>query len=53
MDIFYECPLDSKTIAINAEDEIKELIWVERKDINLDNIGFTSIRKVIGERYNH
>ena len=53
MDIFYECPLDSKTTAINAEDEIKELIWVERKEIDLNNIGFTSIRKVIGERYNH
>ena len=53
MDIFYECPLHSKTIAINAEDEIKELIWVERKEIDLNNIGFTSIRKVIGERYNH
>ena len=51
MDIFYECELDSKSLTINAKDEIKELIWVKCTEIDLDKIGFVSIRKVIGERY--
>jgi NADH pyrophosphatase NudC (nudix superfamily) len=51
MDIFYECELDSKNVTINATDEIKELIWVKSSEIDLDKIGFVSIRKVIGERY--
>ena len=49
VDIFYECPLQSDMISINAEDEIQELIWVNRKDIDLEKIGFISIRKVIEE----
>jgi NADH pyrophosphatase NudC (nudix superfamily) len=51
MDIFFECKLDSDLLSITAEDEIKELIWVKRSEIDLTKIGFTSIRKVIGERY--
>jgi len=51
MDIFYECELKSEVINIKAEDEIKELIWVKRSAIDLEKIGFVSIRKVIGERY--
>jgi ADP-ribose pyrophosphatase YjhB (NUDIX family) len=34
MDIFYECPLKSDVISINAEDEIQELIWVKRSEID-------------------
>ena len=51
MDIFYECVLPSETIKIKAEDEIQELIWVKRSEIDLNQIGFVSIRKVIGEKY--
>ncbi|MCO6175973.1 NUDIX domain-containing protein [Flavobacterium sp. NRK F10] len=51
MDIFYECSLATDTIRINAEDEIQDLIWVKRSEITLENIGFVSIRKVIGERF--
>jgi NADH pyrophosphatase NudC (nudix superfamily) len=51
VDIFYECPLQSDMISINAEDEIQELIWVNRKDIDLEKIGFISIRKVVEEYY--
>jgi len=51
MDIFYECQLQSEDIQINAEDEIKALIWVNRSEIDLDKIGFVSIRKVVEERY--
>ena len=51
MDIFYECPLKSDVISISAEDEIQELIWVKRTEIDLNQIGFVSIRKVIGEKY--
>jgi ADP-ribose pyrophosphatase YjhB (NUDIX family) len=49
IDIFYECPLTSDVMTINAEDEIQELIWVKRSEIELNQIGFVSIRKVIGE----
>ena len=51
MDIFYECPLKSDVMTINADDEIQELIWVKRSEIELNQIGFVSIRKVIGEKY--
>jgi len=40
MDIFYECPLQTDMISITAEDEIQELIWVKRSEIDLENIGF-------------
>lgn len=51
MDIFYECHLDSEEIAINAKDEIKDLIWIKRNAIDVTQIGFDSIRKVISEKY--
>lgn len=51
MDIFYECALPSDGINVAAEDEIQELVWVKRSEIDLEKIGFISIRKVIGEQY--
>jgi NAD+ diphosphatase len=51
MDIFYECALESDVIFITAEDEIQDLVWVKRSEIDLENIGFVSIRKVIAEKY--
>ena len=51
MDIFYECELTSDVIKVEAVDEIKELVWVKRSEINLEKIGFVSIRKVIREKY--
>lgn len=51
MDIFFECELASNAINITAKDEIKELIWVKRSEIDVEKIGFVSIRKVIREHY--
>lgn len=51
MDIFYEYEMDSNAIQIAAEDEIKDLIWVDSDEIQLDKIGFVSIRTVIAEKY--
>lgn len=51
MDMFFECELFSDKITIKAEDEIKELLWVKTSEIDLNKIGFVSIRKVIGEQY--
>lgn len=51
MDIFYEIPLQTDVISITAEDEIQDLIWVKRSEIDVNQIGFVSIRKVIGENY--
>lgn len=51
MDIFYECNLVEDAISVNAKDEIEELIWIKRSEIDLDKIGFVSIRKVIGDNY--
>lgn len=51
MDIFYESKLDSAALNITAEDEIQDLIWVKRSEIDVNQIGFVSIRKVIGENY--
>jgi NADH pyrophosphatase NudC (nudix superfamily) len=51
LDIFYECALPSEVIKIKAEDEIQELIWVQRSQIDLSKIGFISIRNVIEKYY--
>lgn len=51
MDIFYECPLSTDLISINAEDEIQDLVWVKRSKINLTQIGFVSIQKVMEKHY--
>ncbi|MDO5607860.1 MAG: NUDIX domain-containing protein [Capnocytophaga sp.] len=50
MDIFFECPLESTQISVLAPDEIKDLLWVKCSEIDLDNIGFVSIRNVV-EKY--
>lgn len=51
LDIFYECTLTKTEIQVAAKDEIKDLIWIEKNQIDLNAIGFTSIRKVIQDRY--
>ena len=51
LDIFYECALPSEVIKIKAEDEIQELIWVQRSQIDLSKIGFISRRNVIEKYY--
>jgi ADP-ribose pyrophosphatase YjhB (NUDIX family) len=51
MDIVFECQLNTNKISINAKEEIDELLWINRSEIDLNSIGFVSIRKVIGELY--
>ncbi len=51
MDIFYQCSLSSKELVIKAKDEIKDLVWVKRSEIDLEKIGFVSIKKVIKEYF--
>ena len=51
MDIFFEYKLEEDSISVIAKDEIEELIWIKRSEIDLDKIGFVSIRKVIGDKY--
>jgi NADH pyrophosphatase NudC (nudix superfamily) len=51
MDLFYECALTYDKLTIKANSEIKDLVWIKRNEINLTQIGFVSIRTVIGERY--
>lgn len=47
MDIFFECKLQSDQVSVIAKDEIQELIWVKTNAVELDKIGFTSIRNVV------
>lgn len=51
MDIFYESNLETDLIAVVAKDEIQDLIWIKRSEIDLNAIGFKSIKKVIGDYY--
>ncbi|MEM0543776.1 NUDIX domain-containing protein [Flavobacterium sp. j3] len=51
MDIIYECALSNDDVSITAKDEINELIWIKRTEIEVNKIGFVSIRKVIEEQY--
>ncbi|MFN3755032.1 NUDIX hydrolase [Flavobacterium sp.] len=51
MDIFYECSLDSEEMEITAKDEIQDLIWIKRSEIDLNKIGFISIKEVIEKHY--
>ena len=51
MDIFYEVVLKSDEVAVAAKDEIESLIWKKRSEIDLDEIGFVSIKKVIKENF--
>lgn len=53
MDLFFECYLPSKSVTINAKDEIKELLWVKISAIDLNKIGFVSIRNVISSLLAH
>ncbi|NJM80251.1 MAG: NUDIX domain-containing protein, partial [Flavobacterium sp.] len=36
MDIFYECNLASDVISVVAKDEIQDLLWIKRSEINLE-----------------
>jgi NAD+ diphosphatase len=51
MDIFYECQLKTTVVNINAKDEINDLVWIKRSKIDLEKIGFVSIRNVIKAKY--
>ena len=51
MDIFYEYNLAEDAVSIVARDEIKDLIWIPRKEIDVEKIGFISIKKVIEDYY--
>lgn len=51
MDIFYECELKSDVVNVAALDEISQLIWVKRSEIDLEKIGFVSIKEVIANFY--
>lgn len=51
MDIFYEYELQDQTVSINSIDEIEKLIWIKRTEIDLNKIGFISIRNVIETFY--
>lgn len=51
MDIFYEYEVNSDKINNTATDEIKDLIWIKDTEIELNKIGFISIRKAIAENY--
>ena len=51
LDIFYEYELENPEIGITATDEIATLQWCHPPSMDLNAIGFISIRKVIGECY--
>ncbi len=51
MDIFYECNLKSQEVSIVAKEEIKDLIWIKRNEIEIEKIGFISIKNVISSFY--
>lgn len=54
MDIFYECRLDISQVEVVAKDEIASLKWIPISEIDLNEIGFVSVRKIISEFYkNH
>lgn len=51
LDLFFEYELDSAEITIFAHDEIQDIQWIDPKTMDLDAIGFISIRTVIEEGY--
>lgn len=51
MDIFFECPLEETPLNIVAEDEIQALKWIPISQIDLNEIGFVSVRNVIANYY--
>ena len=50
MDIFYECDLDIP-VSVRAQDEIKFLQWIPISEIDLNKIGFISVKTVIEKYY--
>ena len=50
MDIFYECDLDIP-VSVRAQDEIKSLQWIPISEIDLNKIGFISVKTVIEKYY--
>tara|TARA_B110000503_G_C7128463_1_gene405745 strand:- start:1423 stop:1839 length:417 start_codon:yes stop_codon:yes gene_type:complete len=51
LDVFFEYEISSNEINIAAEDEIKDLLWLTKKQIQLNKIGFVSIQKIIQNYY--
>ena len=51
LDLFFEYELATADIEIGAPEEIQALRWLDPKSMDLNAIGFISIRKVIEERY--
>ena len=51
LDIFFEYELEHPEFGITAPDEIAALQWCHPPTMDLNAIGFISIRKVIGECY--
>lgn len=51
MDIFFECLLEDTQVTVSAPEEIENLIWVKISDIDLNKIGFVSIRNIIRTFY--
>jgi ADP-ribose pyrophosphatase YjhB (NUDIX family) len=51
VDVFYEYHLLEEISNITAKSEISNLVWIERTKIEINKIGFISIRNVIQEYY--
>jgi len=51
MDIFYEYELHSLTEMNLEKEEIKDIVWVSKENIDLNKIGFISIKNVIKDFY--
>ena len=51
MDIFYEYELHSQTEMNLEKEEIKGIVWLSIENIDLNAIGFVSIKKVINDYY--
>lgn len=51
MDIFFECPLEDAQVKVVAKDEIEALKWISINEIDLEEIGFISIRNVVKTYY--
>lgn len=49
MDIFYQCSLEGSQIEVIARDEIASLKWISVSEIDLNQIGFVSVRNVISQ----
>ncbi|AMD85279.1 mutator mutT protein [Capnocytophaga haemolytica] len=49
MDLFFECVLSDPNVHIVAPNEIKALQWIALNEINLEAIGFVSVRNTIAK----